>query len=678
MKKIVLIILTTALIAPFANAQKSKINLPITWNDTANVDYTVTDFDGTSSTLSADPTSASNLVLITTKSPTGQPWQGTTLSTPTGLDSLIPFAAGATIIKAVIYSPDSGIMVRLKVENSDTATISTETEAMTTVANGWDTLTFNFANQASGQAALNFAKIYDKATIFYDFLNNPAASKTYYLGNVFFEPAAPSSYNVTFQVDMKDVTASYTTPEVNGTFNGWCGNCNSMTDANNDGIWDVTVQLAAGNYEFKYAADSWTIQESLMPGMPCVITTGANTNRILSVSSDTILSAVCWESCASCGSTPPVTKDQIKLPINWDDTATVDYTVTDFNGTSSMLVADPMNASNLVIKTDKSPTGQPWQGTTLSTPLGLADSIPFAAGTTIIKAVVYSPDAGIKVRLKVEDADSSQISVETEATTSIANGWDTLTFDFANQAAGTATINFAKTYNQVTIFYDFQNNPAAAKTYYVDDVYLSTGGSIVTPPDTSSVTFQVDMNTFTGSFTTPEVNGLFNGWCGSCGAMTDVDGDNIWELTVIITGSETEYKFAHDAWTGQETLDSTLSCIKQTGTNINRILSLAGDTTLPAVCWESCETCFPEGIDDNFNANNFKVYPNPSNDFVNISGPRDISELVIMDIIGNVVYSINPNESDLNVPVSNFENGMYIISILDAKGNSSVERFVKQ
>ncbi|MCK7481722.1 MAG: hypothetical protein M0C28_34540 [Candidatus Moduliflexus flocculans] len=29
-------------------------------------------------------------------------------------------------------------------------------------------------------------------------------------------------------------------------------------------------------------------------------------------------------------------------------------------------------------------------------------------------------------------------SVETEATTTVANAWETLTFDFANQAAGTA------------------------------------------------------------------------------------------------------------------------------------------------------------------------------------------------------------------------------------------------
>ena len=35
-----------------------------------------------------------------------------------------------------------------------------------------------------------------------------------------------TNFNVTFQVDMGNVTNPFTTPEVNGTFNGWCGSSN--------------------------------------------------------------------------------------------------------------------------------------------------------------------------------------------------------------------------------------------------------------------------------------------------------------------------------------------------------------------------------------------------------------------------------------------------------------------
>jgi hypothetical protein len=35
--------------------------------------------------------------------------------------------------------------------------------------------------------------------------------------------AVAQPYAVTFQVNMSEVVDPFTTPEVNGTFNGWCG-----------------------------------------------------------------------------------------------------------------------------------------------------------------------------------------------------------------------------------------------------------------------------------------------------------------------------------------------------------------------------------------------------------------------------------------------------------------------
>ena len=34
-----------------------------------------------------------------------------------------------------------------------------------------------------------------------------------------------------------------------------------MTDADGDGIWEATIPLLSGTYEYKFSADSWTIQE---------------------------------------------------------------------------------------------------------------------------------------------------------------------------------------------------------------------------------------------------------------------------------------------------------------------------------------------------------------------------------------------------------------------------------
>jgi hypothetical protein len=63
--------------------------------------------------------------------------------------------------------------------------------------------------------------------------------------------------------------------------------------------------------------------------------------------------------------------------------------------------------------------------------------------------------------------------------------WETLTFDFANQASGTAVINFASTYDKATIFFNFLV-PGTGETYYWDDVEFggtSTGPCAGVTPD---------------------------------------------------------------------------------------------------------------------------------------------------------------------------------------------------
>ena len=132
-----------------------------------------------------------------------------------------------------------------------------------------------------------------------------------------------TNFNVTFQVDMNNVTDYFVIPELNGTFNSWCGNCSSMSDSDGNNIWDITVSLQAGYHEYKFSSDNWTIQEALLNAGNCVLSTGQFTNRVLNISSDTILDVVCWESCTAClvitiyGCTDPAAT-------NYDANATID------------------------------------------------------------------------------------------------------------------------------------------------------------------------------------------------------------------------------------------------------------------------------------------------------------------------------------------------------------------
>jgi beta-glucanase (GH16 family) len=132
-----------------------------------------------------------------------------------------------------------------------------------------------------------------------------------------------NNFNVTFQVDMNNVANPFTLPEVNGTFNNWCGSCASLTDVNNDNVWDITLSVPAGYYEYKFSSDNWTIQEDLLNAGNCVVSAWGYTNRFLNITSDTILDLVCWGSCAECisssvyGCTDP-------LATNYDSSATID------------------------------------------------------------------------------------------------------------------------------------------------------------------------------------------------------------------------------------------------------------------------------------------------------------------------------------------------------------------
>jgi hypothetical protein len=163
------------------------------------------------------------------------------------------------------------------------------------------------------------------------------------------------------------------------------------------------------------------------------------------------------------------------------DTAGVVYTLTGFGGAEdATLVPDPANATNTVARVVKSATAELWAGTTVSTGPNLTvGNIPFTATDTRITVRVYSPRVGVVVRLKVEDSADPARSVETEAVTTVANAWETLTFNFANPVSGTAPLNLAYAYNRMSIFFDFGTTGAAGGggTFYFDDMRFALGGS---------------------------------------------------------------------------------------------------------------------------------------------------------------------------------------------------------
>ena len=70
---------------------------------------------------------------------------------------------------------------------------------------------------------------------------------------------------------------------------------------------------------------------------------------------------------------------------------------------------------------------------------------------------------------------------------------------------------------------------------------------------------------------------------------------------------------------------------------------------------------------DNFNANTFHIFPNPSNGNISINAPQAFTEITVTDILGSVLYHFNNTDSTLHLAIE--QNGIYFIT---AQSNTKV------
>ena len=601
----------------------SQIDLPVTFED-GTVDYTMTDFGGNASMMIVDPTNPANSVMQVDKTVAAQLWAGTTISTPSGFASSIPFTATATQITVKVWSPTAMTPIRLKVEDATNPTISCETETSTTVANGWETLTFDFSNEVMGTAALNVANTYDMASIFFNFGTDgaTAGAQTYYFDDVYFgTPVGPLS--------------------------------------------------------------------------------------------------------------------QIDLPVTFEDT-TVDYTMTDFGGNASMMIVDPTNPANSVMQVDKTVAAQLWAGTTISTPAGLASAIPFTATETQMTVRVWSPTAGTPIRLKVEDATNNTITCETETNTTVANDWETLTFDFSNEVAGTAALDVTQSFTMASIFFNFGTDgaTAGAQTYYFDDVIF---GAPVNPLDQIDmpVTFEDANVDYTMTDFGNNASTIITDPTDPTNTVMEVvktDSAEVWAGTSIGTPAG----FATDiAFTATETFISVRVWSPASGTPIRlKVENSANNTetceteltTSVAGDWETlvfdfsneiagtptlsdglgngwtydlASIFFNFGIDgatageqiyyfddvmfgdpfagvSDMEIAGLSIYPNPSSDqWTILSELTDIDNVVVYDLQGAVLLDTPVEGNVITIDANKYEAGVYLAYVSTSQGTSII-RMVKK
>ena len=459
--------------------------------------------------------------------------------------------------------------------------------------------------------------------------------------------ANAQTHNVTLTVDMSNYAPAFTTVYVSGEFNGWSGNSNAMTDMGS-GMWSTTVAMPAGDNDFKFTLDDWAAQENLTPGLWCTTTNGGFTNRYLDLSADTTLPSICWDSCVACADTALSGTRNITFGVDMSNYAgayTTVYVSGAFNGWSG--TSNPLTdqGNGIWSATYPLPVGftdfkftiDDWAA---QETFGPTDDCVVTNGGFSNRLLQVYQDEVLGVDCWNDCAacpppptnDTASVTFQVDmsqyggAFTQVylsgeLNGWsgnaDPLT-DMGNGIwSGTFDV-FQDTIQEYKFTADnwaHQESFTGAEPCVVtigpfpNRAYNVSGDSTLAlvcwgecdtcgapqpqGPDTVAVTFQVDMSQYGGSFTTPEVNGTFNGWCGNCAAMVD-QGNGIWAITIdLISDSTYEYKFSHDSWAGQENFVGGEPCTMTAGGFTNRVLSLSGsnDVTLSAVCWESCTAC---------------------------------------------------------------------------------------
>lgn len=450
----------------------------------------------------------------------GEVYGGSTLT----LSSQVDFGTN-NAIKMKVFANRVNIPVTFKLEGTGAPA---EVTVPTTVANAWEELTFSFAGLTSG--------VYNKITFIYDLgvVGDGSADFTLLFDDIDYTTIAASG--IQLPIDFESTTLTYAFSDFGG------GAATVIDNPQSSGINTTAKVGQMIKYTGEvYGGSTMALGSPIDFGTNNAIKMKVFANRVdapvllklegtgapVEVSQNTTV-ANAWEELTFdySGFTSGVynkitfiydlgvvgdgsvdftllfddleltevsqpTGTQMDLPVTFDD-PTVNYGLVGFGGAeNSAIVQDPTLPSNNVAKVVKSAGAQTWAGTTVTAVVGIVQTgfsskIPFTASETKMNVRVWSPDAGIPVRLKVEDYTDPTKSVETEAMTTVASDWETLTFDFTVPTnPPTAALNLSYNYNKASIFFNFGTDGATAgeKTYYFDDVKF---GAVTSVKETQS------------------------------------------------------------------------------------------------------------------------------------------------------------------------------------------------
>jgi len=335
--------------------------------------------------------------------------------------------------------------------------------------------------------------------------------------------------DITFQVDMSEVTVSTSGVHIAGSFQGWNPASTFMNNMGND-MYAVTITLSSGDYhEYKFINGATWTDEEIVPAA-CGVPNGVGGfNRFLTIpNTNTTLTDVCFSSCWQCGF----------VPVEIDVTFQVDMSEETVSPNGVHLAG----------------SFQGWD--------------PAATELTDIGNSVYA------TTLTLYEDDYHVYK--------FINGDAWGDEEIVPPACGVDDGNGA--YNRYLTV-------PGADTTLPDLCFSSCYPCGMQPPDIN-VTFQVDMTEEIVSANGIHLAGSFQGWDPAVTEMTMI-GNNIYAVTLVLTATEYyEFKYFNgNTWNDEEIVPPECGVDNGVG-GYNRYLVVPqADTTTTAVCFSSCDPC---------------------------------------------------------------------------------------
>lgn len=472
------------------------ILLPLTF-ESPTINYNWFNFDGGNVTVVAN--SQSNGINTSAKvakmvNNPGQPWGGSFLT----LSSNIDFSANK-IFRMKVYSPRVGAKVLFKVENSANPGQNFEKEVLTTRANAWEDLVIDYR-------AINVANSYNRIVLIFDngTAGDGSANFTWLFDDIRLVNTLPLELPLDFEAGASTYpwfnfdggTATVVANPVSGGINTSASVGKMVKNAGQ--VWGGSFLTLSSpmnfstNKVFRMKVYSPRVGAKVLLKVENSANSGQNYEKEVTTSI-----ANAWEDLVFdySGINASNTYDRIvlifelgsmgdgssnytfyfddirltntfpvQLPLNFEYPIT--YGWFDFDGGNVTVAANPsvagINTSAKVAKMVKN-AGQVWGGSFLT----LDGPINFALSRAL-RMKVYSPRAGAKVLLKVENSANPGQNFEREVVIPNGNAWQELSFDFTG-------INTANPYDRVVIIFDLgvMGDGSPNFTYYFDDIRLN-------------------------------------------------------------------------------------------------------------------------------------------------------------------------------------------------------------